>query len=302
LVAESEAQPLVVMCAPNGARLQKADHPGVPLTPDELADCAESLLPLGVSVIHLHVRDAQGGHSLDAGHYREALAAMRERVGDRIILQVTTESLDVYDRREQMQLVRELRPEAVSMALRELCPDERAEPEAGTFFRELGDMGVWPQYILYTAEETRRFDTLRRQGFFGEEHPFALAVLGRYRQSVEASEAGLEKLLHAVRIEDFPWAVCCIGHLEGHVARRAAELGGHLRVGFESNRQLPDGRVARDNADLLGAELRLVADSSASDRPIATANWVRRHLAGWKVEELTALDGTSRGREAPAES
>ena len=281
---DSSTAPLVVMCAPNGASLHRSDHPAVPISVNELADCAASLLPLGVSVLHLHVRDAQGGHSLDVGRYREAMDAIRERVGDRMILQLTTEAHGIYDRHQQMRMVRELKPEAVSLALRELCPDDAARDEAGEFFRETLAEGVWPQYILYDAAEVERFDTLRREGYFGQDQPFVLAVLGRYRDSTEGTTAGLEKLLRITGVKEFPWAVCCIGHQEGAVVARAAELGGHIRVGFESNRWLPDGEVARDNAHLLSDELSLVARSAAASRPIATADWVRRNLAQMETD------------------
>lgn len=271
--------PLVVMCAPNGARLQKSDHPAVPMTAEELAACAESVLRLGTSVLHLHVRDSGGRHSLDAGRYREAIAAIRERVGDQMILQVTTEAFGIYDRHQQMALVRELKPEAVSMAMRELCPDEASEAGSGGFFRELLDEGIWPQYILYSAEEAVRFETLRRNGFFGTAKPFVLAVLGRYRDSTEGTRGGLTRFLESVPVDEFPWAVCCIGHHEGDVMCRAAELGGHIRPGFESNRFLPDGRIADDNAQLLRAELEMIARSDAGGRPLATAAWVRENLA-----------------------
>ena len=273
-----DSKPLVVMCAPNGARLRKSDHPAVPLTAEELADCAESVLALGVSVLHLHVRDSDGGHSIDAGRYREALAAIRERVGDGMVLQVTTEAFGIYDRSQQMALVRELKPEAVSIALRELCPDERSEAESGAFFRELQEEGIWPQYILYDAAEAVRFDALRQDGFFGTGKPFTLAVLGRYRDSTEGTRAGLHRFLDSVSAGEAPWAVCCIGHHEGDVLCRAAELGGHIRAGFESNRFLPDGRVADDNAQLLAEELELIPWSEAARRPIATAAWVRENL------------------------
>lgn len=274
-----QSHPLVVMCAPNGARLQKSDHPAVPLSAGELAACAEALIPLGVSVLHLHVRDFNGAHSLDAELYREAIAAIRERVGERMILQVTTEAFGIYDRQQQMALVRELKPEAVSIALRELCPDRAAEPVAGEFFRELQAEGTWPQYILYSADEAARFDKLRRDGFFGCEAPFVLAVLGRYRDSTEGTRVGLRRFLASVSLGEFPWAVCCIGHHEGDVLCRAAELGGHIRPGFESNLVLPDGQVAQDNAQLLVEEMGLIARSDAAQRPIATAAWVRENLA-----------------------
>jgi uncharacterized protein (DUF849 family) len=277
---EASVDPLVVIAAPNGARLDKAGHRAVPLTTAEIADCAAQLADNGVSVLHLHVRDECGGHVLDAGRYREAMAAIRDRVGRRLVLQATTEAVGRYGRGEQMALVRELRPEAVSLALRELCPDAAAESEAGAFFRELVDAGIWPQYILYSDEECRRFERLRQAGFFGCQEPFAQFVLGRYSESLEGDPRDLDGFLATFAPGAFPWAACCFGPAEPEAVHRAAAAGGHVRIGFENNQFLPDGSVARDNAQLVAAELALLDTSAASKRPIATADWVRAQLAG----------------------
>ena len=273
-------EPLVVIAAPTGARLDKNGHPGVPLSVAEIADCAADLAEVGVSVLHLHVRDEHGNHVLDADLYRAATDAIRERVGETLVLQVTTEAVGQYDRRQQMALVRELQPEAVSLALRELCPDREAEAEAGGFFCELVEKGVWPQYILYSAAEATRFEQLRQDGLFGTETPFALFVLGRYSDALLGDPAELDSFLDTRESGAYPWAVCCFGATEAAAVQRAADAGGHVRIGFENNRTLPDGTLARDNAQLVAAELGVIASSAVSVRPIASADWVRRHLAG----------------------
>jgi len=272
--------PLVVIAAPNGARLDKAGHRSVPLTIREIAGCAEDLAAVGVAVLHLHVRDNQGNHVLDAARYRDAIFAIRERVADRLVIQVTTEAVGQYDRWQQMALVRQLRPEAVSLALRELCPGPAAEAEAGEFFRELVDSGTWPQFILYSPAEAARFERLRREGFFGTASPFALLVLGQYSSSLQGNPAELDPFLATFEAGAFPWAVCCFGPAEAEAMKRAACAGGHVRMGFENNRTLPDGTLARDNAQLVAAELRLIEGSGHSNRPLASAAWVRRQLAG----------------------
>ena len=66
---------VVVTVAPNGGRKTKADHPALPLTADELARTAAECLERGASMIHLHVRDAEGRHSLDPEAYRATIAA-----------------------------------------------------------------------------------------------------------------------------------------------------------------------------------------------------------------------------------
>ncbi len=263
---------IIIMAAPNGARRSREDHAALPITAEELAACAEGLLAEGVSVLHLHVRDEAGRHTLDAGRYRRAIAAIRERVGAGLILQVTTESVGIYDRAQQMAVVRELKPEAVSLALRELCPDEGAEAEAAAFFAWLERERVWPQYILYSPDDVRRFDDLRRRGVFADEHPFCLFVLGRYSASLEGRAEELDAMLAAADHGAFPWALCCFGRRENEAMLAATAAGGHVRLGFENNLLLCDGSLARDNAALI-AQYRTSAEPYA--RRAATADEIR---------------------------
>ena len=107
-----------VAVAPNGGRRTKADHPALPLNPDELARAAAECLERGASMIHLHVRDATGGHCLDPDAYRAATARICQEVGDRLVIQITSESLGLFTPSEQKAAVLEANPEAVSLALR----------------------------------------------------------------------------------------------------------------------------------------------------------------------------------------
>ena len=58
-------------------------------------------------MIHLHVRDRDLAHVLDVSAYRAAIQAVRSQVGDKLVIQVTTESCGLYGPEEQMGLVRE---------------------------------------------------------------------------------------------------------------------------------------------------------------------------------------------------
>jgi uncharacterized protein (DUF849 family) len=262
---------IIVMCAPNGARRGVEDHPAIPLTPASMARNAKSLVDAGVSVLHLHVRDERGRHTLDVDRYRASIEAVRQAVGNRLVVQVTTESAGAYDAEQQMNMVRELRPEAVSLALNELCPPG-GEAEAGRFFGWLQREGIWPQYILYSTAELKRFDALRSRGIFSEDHPFCLLVLGSYVRKVDGDVADLEMLLGEIDCGQFPWAVCCFGRGEQGVMLAALGQGGHVRLGFENNLWLPDGRLAVDNAELV---CRFVAAAAGDERGLATADQVR---------------------------
>ena len=68
------------MVAPNGARRIKKDHPAVPLTINETVETAKACYKEGAEAIHLHVRDENGQHVLDAGLYKEALNELENQV------------------------------------------------------------------------------------------------------------------------------------------------------------------------------------------------------------------------------
>ena len=269
-------KPGILMCAPNGARLTKTEHPGVPLHDEELASLAERLVALGVSVLHLHVRDDQARHSLNADRYRRCIRAIRQKVGDALIIQITTEAVGQYSREEQMALVRELRPEAVSLALRELCPEQRHWDEAGEFFHEIYQAGTWPQYIVYSPEELQQFSSMRSAGIIPSQTPFVLIVLGRYSSRLCGDPEEIDPFLAHLDSRPTTWAVCCFGENEALAAQHAWRLGGHVRIGFENNLQLPSGENAADNAELVANTVALL--QSDTRRPLATSDWIRQHL------------------------
>jgi uncharacterized protein (DUF849 family) len=262
----------MIMSAPNGARRGHADHPALPITAEESALDAVALLEAGVSILHLHVRDDAGNHSLDATRYRQSIAAVRKRVGEELVIQVTTEAVGQYTSDQQIALVQELEPEAVSLALREICPDDSDEGKAAEFFAWMRSENVWPQYILYSVDDVMRFDDMRQRGIFADDAPFAMFVLGEYANAVPGTVADLNLMLAATDADKYPWAACCFGQNENEVMLAATAQGGHVRLGFENNLHLPDGTLAADNAALIR---RYVVDSTASKRFPASANDVR---------------------------
>ncbi len=255
------AKRVMITCAPNGARRSRVDHPELPVTAEQLACDARALLDEQVAILHLHVRDRNGAHSLDPDHYREAIRAIRKAVGTELLIQVTTEAVGRYSPQQQMDMVRTICPEAVSLALSELCPDRSHEAEAARFYAFLAKENIWPQHILYAPSEVRRFDELRKRGLFSDEHPYCQLVLGSYVHARDGNVAELEKILSAADCREFPWAVCCFGQNEHEVMLEATAAGGHVRLGFENNLWLADGSLARNNAQLVRRYLAAMADN-----------------------------------------
>jgi len=264
-------QPFAIAVAPNGARRTKADHPRLPMTATEIARDAVEALEQGAAMIHLHVRDAQGAHTLDAGLYREAVAAVRAAVGDDLVVQVTTEAVGRYKPDEQVAVIDALQPESVSIALREILPEGGDERAAAALFERMEKAGTLHQIIVYEAGELARLDALGARGVLPSGPLAVLAVLGRYTEE-GATDAEFDAFIEA-GIGRHQWMLCAFGPRETQFMARAAKAGGHARVGFENNLWLPQGELAASNAAIVGATVEASLDSA---RGLATSEDLRR--------------------------
>lgn len=250
-MATEKPSPAILCVAPNGARRTLRDHPNLPTTPTELGRAAAESLEAGAAMIHLHVRDRKLVHILDAAAYRAAIQAIRSQVGDNLVIQVTTESCGRYGPEEQMGLVRELRPEAVSLAIGEIFPNPTFETAAAEFLDWLKTEGIFAQFIVFDVSQVRLLVRLMHRGIVPHSDPCVLFVLGRYTPSRQSAPTDLDPLLAVSPVRQ-GWFLCAFGKHELACMDRALSRGGHARVGFENNLYRPDGTRAASNAELVG--------------------------------------------------
>ncbi len=272
----TEIVPAMLMVAPNGARRSKIDHPALPITAGELAADAALCREAGAGAIHLHVRGVDGGHILDAERYRDAIAEVNAATGGDLVIQITTEAVGLYQPEQQMALVREVRPEFVSLAIRELVPDPQSEPEAARFFVWMHDEKIVPQFILFDEEDVMALEGLIARGVIPHAAPFVLYVLGRYTKDQVSTPEDLTPYLAAAKNRNWPWMVCAFGPHESACISRALKLGGHGRIGFENNLYLPDGTLAPNNAALVA---NAAAQAKDHGRETMTPDQLRELMA-----------------------
>ena len=264
--------PLIITVAPNGAYKQTSDHPALPVTAQSLATVAKRCLEAGAAMLHLHIRDAQGHHSLDVAAYQDALQVVKASVGDAMVLQITSEAARIYQAPEQMAMVRAVRPEAVSVGLRELDQPAVGEHGLSDFFGWLARERVMTQIIIYDAVDLQRWRALRQRGVIPDAPWFLLFVLGRYSAGQTSDSKDLLPFLWEHKGPE-PWAVCAFGATEHACVTAAAALGGHVRVGFENNLKLKNNQTAPDNTALV---LQAADAARCLGRPLADANTVRQ--------------------------
>jgi 3-keto-5-aminohexanoate cleavage enzyme len=252
--------PVVICVAPNGARRTKQDHGRLPLTCEELTAEAKACMAAGATAIHVHVRDEAGQHTLDGTIYRKAIDSIQSATGGDMLVQMTTEACGIFTPQQQMAAVREVRPEAASVAVRELVRDDDEVSEAASFFTWAQDRCIGLQYVVYDQKDLLRTVRLHREGIIPHEQPHLLLVLGRYSANLTSNPDDLLPFASLVP-RDWPWSVCAFGISEAQCMRKAVDLGGNCRVGFENNLLLPNGERASENAALV-ANVRIAIQES----------------------------------------
>ncbi len=250
-------KPFTLMVAPNGARRQKSDHPALPVTADELAATAKACFAEGADAIHLHIRKDDGGHSLDAGRYREAVAAV-EAAAPGMGIQVTTESASTYDVPAQLACLEALRPASASVSIREMARDPVLAARA---YAVAAEAGTQVQHILYTPACIAQLTAWREEGVIRAGQDDVIFVLGQYTPPVPAQPSDLDGFLAATDGMGLSWTVCAFGRNERACLLEAIRRGGNIRIGFENNIHTPEGKLLPSNA----ASVRALLDAACGE-------------------------------------
>jgi len=238
-----------IMVAPNGARHSKADHPGLPITLDEITQTARACFAAGAGGIHLHLRDKNGQHVLDHGLYREALKELNSAV-PQMAVQITTEAATVYLPKHQMRVALQSGATLVSASIRELTKDQNPE-QVSRFYQTAADLGIHIQHIIYDLSDLRMLKTVLPEQLFELRALQLLFVLGQYGHRDSSDPRMLDGYLRQMEMDNIipDWAVCAFGHSETRCLTYARQKGGKIRVGFENSFWNADKSVAKDNAE-----------------------------------------------------
>ncbi|WP_417250376.1 3-keto-5-aminohexanoate cleavage protein [Celeribacter sp.] len=235
-----------IMVAPNGARLQKSDHPNVPVTTEEIVACALACAAEGAGAIHIHVRDEEGRHVLDSGRYREVLAELERQV-PQMTAQITTEAVGRFTPQEQAAVAFDTDARYISAAPREITSDDIGF--AKRFYAECAERGITIQHILYSRDDAESLTRILTKEALTSPDLQLLFVLGRYSEDRNSKPDDLRPFLDWLQESPFSpdWACCAFGQGETDCLTEAVRAGGKCRIGFENSTVDAEGRIAPDN-------------------------------------------------------
>lgn len=249
----------IIAVAPNGARLGKEDHPALPMTTPEIVHACEACVGEGATMLHLHVRDRNGRHILDPAAAGDLARAVGSRIGDKALIQTTTEAVGRYAASEQMDFLKACRPEAASLAWREIARPDLSDRQRAYFLAWCRTERIALQYILYDVDDVRSLKAAIDAGIVPEARPHVLYVVGRYQTAEPADGRAVAQFI-ATGFTPGSWMVCAFGVAGYQALTAAALLGGHVRTGFENSLVLANGEIAADNAAMVGSIRDRLAD------------------------------------------
>jgi 3-keto-5-aminohexanoate cleavage enzyme len=274
---------VIITVAINGGMQQNRDGAVVPCQPEEIGEAAARCHAAGASMIHVHARDAQGKNSGDKAIYAEIIRQIRAR--SPILIQ-TTNGIGVRRDPATGQFI--WPTDAERLGLLDLDPPQDLfgiaagsadfyNPEGGypeetpyvnspallrQTIQAVYAKGSALEYEVVEASSLHRLLRYAGEGLF-DRHRDNLWLLhgGGFGATPAIARNVLFNIDEGQRL--FPraiWGVTATGRDMFRIVTLGLSLGCDLvRVGFEDSLHLPDGRVARDNSDMVRAAVDIAA-------------------------------------------
>lgn len=255
---------VIVTCAVTGAGDTLGRHPGVPVTPEQIADAAIEAAKAGATVAHIHVRDPQTGKgSRDPELFREVVERVRASSTD-VVINLTAgmggdwvpsdddpampgPGTDMIGPVERLAHVESLLPEICSLDCGTLNFGNGNEIYISTppTLRKMAELtrlwGVKPELEVFELGHIRFAKQMIAEGLIAEPPMFqiCLGIPWGADQSVDTMK---------VMKDDLPpnasWAGFGISRMQMPMAAAAVAMGGNVRVGLEDNLYLDRGVLA----------------------------------------------------------
>jgi uncharacterized protein (DUF849 family) len=281
--------------------------PHLPIAPEQIAGSAVEAANAGAAIVHLHARDPRDGRpTQDPDRFRAFLPQIA--AASDVVVNLTTGGSQTMTVEERLQPALQFQPEVASLnmgtmnfGLYEMLPRYTAwrhdwEPaylagsEAGFFkntlkdiadiLRQCGGHGTrfelecYDIGHLYTAAHFLDRQLLKPplliQSVFG-----IRGGIGTHPEDVAYMRRVADRLFRG----EYQWSVVGAGRHQMSIARQAAELGGHVRVGLEDSLWIGKGQLAASNAEQV-SKVRAMLDELGIDA--ATPDEARSilHLKG----------------------
>ena len=268
---------VIITCAVTGAGDTVGRHPGVPVTPAQVADAAIEAATAGAAVAHVHVRDPETGKGARKVElFREAVERVRDSDTD-VIINLTAgmggdwvpsdddpslpgPGTDMIGPAERLAHVEDLKPEICSLDCGTLNFGGGNEIYISTpaYLKAMAEQvkawGVKPELEVFDLGHIRFARSMIDAGLI-EDPPLFQICLG-IPWGAGADTATMMAMRDALP-DGALWAGFGISRMEMPMVAQAVVLGGNVRVGLEDNLYLDKGVLA-SNGQLVERAVEIV--------------------------------------------
>jgi uncharacterized protein (DUF849 family) len=267
---------VIISCAVTGGGDTVRKHPGVPVTPEQIAASVIGAREAGAAIAHIHVRNpATGGPSQEVAHYREVVERVRA-AGCDILLNLTTgpgsrfvpsdadprvggPGTTMTQPLERVRHVVELRPDICSLDVGSMNFGETGFVNTPAHLRimakAIAEAGVKPEIEAFEPGHVMLARRMVEDGHIASPPLFQLCLGVPWGAPATAeSMMFMRNLLPAGAL----WAGFGISRMQFPMVAQAVILGGHVRVGLEDNLYIEPGVLAATNAVLVERAVQIV--------------------------------------------
>jgi uncharacterized protein (DUF849 family) len=283
----------IITCAITGNLTKPEQHPGLPITPEQIATASLEAVQAGASVVHIHVRDPQTGRpSMDIALYREAIERIRA-VDTDVVINLTTgpggrfvpseddpkmaaPGTTLLPPERRVEHIAALKPDICSLDLNTMNSGGEVvintPKNVARMARVIREAGVKPELEIFDTGDMHLALDLMKEGVLEAPGLWTFVMGVKYGFS-----ASPETLLYARSLlpAGAQWAAFGIGRFEFPIVAQAWLAGGHVRVGLEDNIYISKGVLAQSNAQLVARARDIVLSLGGE---IATAREARAQL------------------------
>lgn len=230
---------LIVNFTPTGMIPTKDMTPHVPISVSEIIEDVHRVNELGITMVHLHARDAiTGKPSYEKEIYADIIAGIRKFAPDLVIC-VSLSGRDFSElekRSDALQLEGDLKPDMGSLTLSSLNFNATASINSPQMVQDLArimkEKGIVPELEVFDAGMINYAKYLKRKNLLQPPYYFNL-LFG----NIACAQADI---LHTgVMINDLPddslWSLAGIGNSQLKMNSLSIAFGGGVRVGLEDN-------------------------------------------------------------------
>jgi uncharacterized protein (DUF849 family) len=281
----------IVSCAVTGNQTTLAQHPGLPCTPQQIAEACIGAAKAGAAITHIHVRYPDGRPSMEVGHYREVV----DRIGSSgtdVIINLTTgpgqrfipgrddpsvaaPGTTLMAPMRRVEHVIALKPEICTLDLNTMWSGTSAvinAPESITAMaRAMKEAGSKPELEVFDSGDIQLAKQLIKDGVLESPALFQIVTGIRYGfEMTPQTMAYARSMLPA----DAVWAGFGIGRMAFPMVAQAFLLGGHVRVGLEDAVNLSRGVLTPDNAAMVAKAVHIVEQLGGEIATVAEARTI----------------------------